>query len=83
MVHASPHHWKEQAGSNIVQLCNVIFGHFFFEDFLKLNDIKTRSNHETGGLPSDFWADVAEALNDACEDNDSAETIVLSVEDPQ
>jgi len=73
---------SERTSSNIVRLCNVIFGHNFFEDFLKLNDIKTRSDHETGGLPSDFWADVAEALNGACEDDDSAETIVLSEEDP-
>jgi hypothetical protein len=73
---------SERASSNMVRLVNVVFSHNFFESFLKLNDIKTRSDHETGGLPSDFWADVAEALNGDAEDDDSATNIVISLEDP-
>jgi hypothetical protein len=75
---------SERTSSNIIQLCNEIFSHNFFDNFLKLNHTKTRSNHETGGLPSNFWCDVAEALNGACEDDNtnSALNIVLSVENP-
>jgi hypothetical protein len=61
----------------------VIFSHNFFDNFLKLNDIKTQSDHKTGGLPSNFWCDVAEALNGACKDDKNrALNIVISVEDP-
>jgi hypothetical protein len=33
-------------------------------------------------VPSNFWADVAEALNGDAEDDDSASNIVISLEDP-
>jgi hypothetical protein len=35
----------------------------FHQPLLKLNDIKTQTDHETGGMPNDFWSDVADALN--------------------
>lgn len=71
----------ERASSTIVRLINVIFSHNFFESFLKLNDIKKRSDHETGELPSDFWADVASALNGDSEDDDSPLSLVISPHD--
>jgi hypothetical protein len=52
------------------------------DSFLALNDIKNRVDHETGGMPEDFWADVAEALNGSSEDDNSALEVVLSEEDP-
>ena len=69
---------SERASSNMSMTSSVTI----FELFLKSNDIKTRSNHETGGLPSRFWADVAEALNGNSEDDNSASNIVISLEDP-
>ena len=73
---------SERASNNIIRLTNVIFSHHFLESFLKLNDIKTRTNHESGGLPSDFWTDVADALNGASEDDDSPLKVVMSEDDP-
>ena len=35
-----------------------------------------------GRLPSNFWADVADAVNGASEDDDSALQVILSEEDP-
>lgn len=61
---------------------NVIFSHNFYESFVSLNDIKTRADHETGGLPSNFWADVADSLNGASEDDDSPLKVVMREEDP-
>ena len=73
---------SERASNNIIRLTNVIFSSNFVNSLLKLNDIKTRTDHESGGLPSDFWAEVADVLNGASEDDDSAQQIVLSLEDP-
>jgi len=73
----------ERSSSNIVRLINVLFGHDFFDSLIKLNDIKTRTDHETGGLPSHFWNDVADALNVSEDDDDDncATIIVISPED--
>ena len=71
----------ERTSNNIVRLTNVLFSHKFLDSFLALNDIKNRVDHETRGMPGDFWADVAEALNGSSEDNNSALEIVLSEED--
>ena len=60
---------------------NVIFSHSFLDSFLALNDIKNRVDHETGGLPSNFWADVAEAVNGASEDDNCALQVVIADND--
>ena len=59
----------------------MIFSHNFLDSFLALNDIKNRIDHETGGLPSNFWADVADAVNGVSEDDDSPLQVVMSEED--
>ena len=73
------------SSKNIVRLFNVLFGHNFFDSLIKLNDIKTCTDHETGGLPSHFWNDVADALNVSEDDdhNNSCATniVIISPED--
>ena len=73
---------EERVSSNVIRLCNVIFGHDFLDDLLALNDGKNRVDHETGGMPSDFWTGVTEALNCASDDDATASTVILSEEDP-
>ena len=72
---------SDRTSHNIIRITNVIFSHNFLDSFLALNDIKNRVDHETGGLPNDFWADVADALNGASEDDDSAVQVILSEDD--
>ena len=72
---------SDRSSTNILRITNVIFSHNFLDSFLALNDIKNRVDHETGGLPNDFWADVADAVNGASEDNDSPLQVVISEED--
>jgi hypothetical protein len=60
----------------------VIFGHDFLDDLLALKHGKNQVNHETGGMPSDFWAGVTDALNCASDDDATASTVILSEEDP-
>ena len=72
----------ERASSNIVRLVNVLFSNNFYDLFLKLNDIKKRKEHEAGGLPLDFWGDVAEALNGDSEDDQSPLQTLMSPENP-
>jgi hypothetical protein len=73
---------EERVSSNVIRLCNVIFGHDFLDDLLALNDGKNRVDHETGGMPSDFWAGVTEALNCASDDDATASTVIIAEEDP-
>jgi hypothetical protein len=68
----------ERASCNIIRLCNVLFSHHFFDSLLSRNDIKTRADHEYGKMPSDFWFYVADTLNGAEEDDDTAFTVVLN-----
>lgn len=72
---------SDRTTSNIIRISNVIFSHVFVDDLLTLNDIKTRVDHETGNLPQDFWANVAEAVNSLEEDDDTALEVVMSEED--
>jgi hypothetical protein len=73
---------EERVSSNVIRLCNVIFGHDFLDDLLALNDGKNRVDHETGGMANDFWAGVTEALNCASDDDATASTVILAEEDP-
>jgi hypothetical protein len=72
----------ERASSNIVRLVNIIFSSNFYENFIKLNDIKNHEDHEAKLLPEDFWNDVAEAMNGDAADDDSALKTVMSPLDP-
>lgn len=72
---------SEKMTNNIVRITNIVFCHDFVDSFLTLNDIKTRADHEKGQLPKNFWADVAEAMNDCDDDDKTAVDIVLNEED--
>lgn len=69
---------SERASSNTIRLVNVLFSNNFYDSFIKLNDVKNRTDHETGGMPSDFWwSDVAEAINgDSSDDPSPLQTII-------
>jgi hypothetical protein len=67
--------------SNIIRLTNVIFSNPFYEDFIKLNDIKTRVDHEAKRMPSSFWNEVSNTVNCCAEDDSCAITIVMDPND--
>eukprot|EP00980_Cylindrotheca_fusiformis_P016822 scaffold5074_cov99-Cylindrotheca_fusiformis.AAC.4 len=67
--------------SNILRITNILFSSCFLESFLKLNDSKKRTDYEHGGLPKDFWEDVAEAMNCSDDDDSTALKLVISEED--
>ena len=73
----------DKTTNNIVRITNILFSSDFVDTFLSLNDNKSRLDHELGGLPKDFWADVSEAMNISSDVDDSALKIVLSEEDPR
>jgi hypothetical protein len=67
--------------NNLIRLTNIIFSHEFFDSFIKLNDIKTRTNHERNDMPRHFWDDVTESFNSAVDDDSTAVLIVLPTDD--
>ncbi len=56
--------------STILRLVNVIFSNQFIEDLLKVNDAKSRQDHETFKTYKDFWIRATIAHN-SCVDNDN------------
>ena len=55
----------------------------FFDSLLVINDIKTRTDHKTGGMTSNFWEEIADdTLNGAEEDDATAFNVFLNKEDP-
>ena len=72
----------ERASNNVVRLVNILFSANFYDNFIKLNDIKNRHDHEAKLLPDDFWNDVAEAMNGDAADDDSALNTVMNPLDP-
>jgi hypothetical protein len=61
--------------STILRLVNVIFGERFIEDFLKVNNAKSRQDHETFRTHKDFWMRATIAHNSCIE---SENDIVVS-----
>ena len=72
----------DRTDTNIIRLSNIIFGHEFIDSFLSLNDAKNRVDHETGGMPGNFWNDVSDAMNGANEDDSCALCLVVKEDDP-
>ena len=72
----------DRTDTNIIRLSNIIFGHEFIDRFLSLNDAKNRVDHETGGMPCNFWNDVSDAMNGADEDDSCALCLVVEEDDP-
>jgi hypothetical protein len=72
---------SEKMTNNLIRLTNIIFSHEFFDSFIKLNDIKTRTNHERNDMPRHFWDEVTESFNSAADDDSTAVLIVLPTDD--
>ena len=53
--------------STILRLVNVIFGEQFIEDFLNVNNAKSRQDHETCRTHKDFWMRATIAHNSCIE----------------
>ena len=71
----------DKTTNNIVRICNLIFSHEFLDNFMSLNDIKKRDDHEGKNMPKNFWQDVAEAYNQDDDDDDIATVKLLSSDD--
>ena len=72
----------DKTTNNIIRICNLIFSHEFLDNFMLLNDIKKREDHEGKNMPKNFWQDIGEAYN-FCDDVDDIATVkLLSVDDP-
>jgi hypothetical protein len=67
--------------SNIIRLTNVIFSNEFLDDFISLNDKKTRNDFEAKKLPAAFWKEVTTTVNCCVEDDSCAVTTVIDKED--
>ena len=63
---------------NLMHLANIVFDCDFSDRFFS----QARIDHETGGMPSNFWEDISDAMNGAGEDDGSALTIVINEDDP-
>ena len=55
--------------STILRLINVIFSEQFIEDLLKVNDAKSRQDHETFNTHKDFWIRATIAHNSCVDSN--------------
>ena len=55
--------------STILRLVNVIFSEQFIEDLLKVNDAKSRQDHETFNTHKDFWIRATIAHNSCIDSN--------------
>jgi hypothetical protein len=71
----------ETLTSNMVRISNIVFSHEFLDSFLKLNDTKTRADHESGEIPKAFWKEVAEAMNASSDDDGTALQVVIAEDD--
>jgi hypothetical protein len=67
--------------SNIIQLTNVIFSNEFYEDFIKLYDIKKRVDYESKTMPSSFWNEVSNSVNSCSEDDNSFVKLIMDSTD--
>jgi hypothetical protein len=65
--------------SNICRLVNVCFSNEFYDDFRKVNDRKTRMDHEMSTTNKAFWIKACDAYNCTGKDDDS----LSSFETPQ
>ena len=65
----SPTAWANQTTANICRAVNVIFSKQFIEDLKKVNDRKSRADHESGNTHKYFWIRVAMAYNNRLHDD--------------
>ena len=82
----SPTAQANQATANICRAVNVIFCDQFIEELKKVNDRKSRADHESGNTHKHFWIQVAMAYNnrqgdDVVDDRSTEHTAVAIPED--
>ena len=74
---------EDRRQNTIIRITNVVFSNEFFEHFLKINDAKSRSDHESRNMAKHFWTDCTDAYNDyEDEDENAAFQIVLDSDNP-
>ena len=82
----SPTAWANQTTANVCTAVNVIFSNQFIEDLKKVNDRKSRADHESGNTHKHFWIWAAMAYNntrgdDVVDDGSTEHTAVAIPED--
>jgi hypothetical protein len=75
---------KNKSSGDLCRFINVLFHQDFRDHFLKINNIKTRTDHEglegAGWLPKEFWSRVADVITYSEPDGeDSIETQLRTV----
>ena len=82
----SPTARANQTTANVCRAVNIIFSNQFIEELKKVNDKKSRSDHESGNTHKHFWIRAAMAYNnrqddDVVEDSSTDPTAVAIPED--
>lgn len=65
--------------STVCRAVNVVFSDQFIEQFLTLNDKKTRRDHETNNINKEFWVRASDAHNSCFVANEQNEVVVVSI----
>ena len=65
----SPTAWANQTTANICRAVNVIFSEQFIEDLKKVNDRKSRVDHESGNTHKHFLIRAVMAYNNRLDDD--------------
>ena len=65
----SPTARANQTTANVCRAVNVIFSNEFIEELKKVNDKKSRADHESGNTHKHFWIRVAMAYNNRQDNN--------------
>ena len=65
----SPTARVNQTTANVCRAVNVIFGDQFIEELKKVNDKKSRADHESGNTHNHFWIQAAMAYNNRQDDD--------------
>ena len=65
----SPTARANQTTSNVCRAVNVIFSNQFIEELKKVNDKRSRADHESGNTHKHFWIRAAMAYNNRQDDN--------------
>ena len=65
----SPTVWANQTTANACRAVNVIFSKQFIKDLKKVNDRKSRADHESGNTHKHFWIRAVMAYNNRLDDD--------------
>ena len=65
----SPTAWANQTTANVCRAVNVIFREWFIKDLKKVNNRKSRADHESGNTHKHFWIRAVMAYNNRLDDD--------------